>query len=318
MYSFEVKRSSELFIQKAFMPLQEVILQTRQALQAAVVNNFDLVEAYPPLRHFQLADDLLITELDDHLAEQIMDCCEQRVFGIPKPVRLSPQLYAFVRLNPENDSIWDWVPDQRLEHCVALSRLVHPTSIPLSMHVKISVGADGNLLELIPIETALQGAFIADRGGRDWLTTGDARQLRDLVSHLPLSVPKRVSRALWYFEMAARNYFADIRWTLIATGLEALVHTERGRSTHQFTTRTSRLAEFLKIAKFTRDAALSFYDLRSGLSHGQGLGTLAGPEQELYTMGEDVLRTALLRSILDEAFASTFADTASINLNWAI
>ncbi len=299
------------------MPLQEVIIQTRQALQAAVVTNYKLVEAHPPLQHFQLANDIWITELDYHLAEEVMDCCEPRVFGMPKPVRQSPQLYAFVRLNCAEGSIWDWHPDQQLEQSVALSRLVHPTSIPLSLHAKISVDSNAKLLELIPIETALHGAWIADPDGRDWLTEDDARQLRDLAARLPLSVPKRVSRALWYFEMAARNYFADIRWTLVATGLEALVHTDKERSTYQFKTRTSKLADFLKMTKFTSDAALSFYDLRSQLSHGQGLGTLAVAQQELYREGEDVLRAILLRAILDASFASTFADSASIVLNWA-
>ena len=299
------------------MPLQEVIIQTRQALQAVVVTNYHLVEANPPLQHFQLANDIWITELDYHLAEQVMDCCEPSVFGIPKPVRQSPQLYTFVRLNSTECSIWDWNPDQQLEQCVALSRLVHPTSIPLSLHAKISVDTNGKLLQLIPIETALHGAWVADRDGRDWLTEDDARQLKNLVTRLPLSVPKRVSRALWYFEMAARNYFADVRWTLIATGLEALVHTEREGSTYQFKTRTAKLADFLKIAEFTMDAALSFYDLRSQLSHGQGLGALAVTQQELYRQGEDVLRAILLRSILDNAFACTFADNASIALNWA-
>src|SRR5260370_26655838 len=167
------------------------------------------------------------------------------------------------------------------------------------------------------METGVEGGWIGDPDGRDWLAEGDARQLRDLVARLPLSVPKKVSRALWYVEMAARNYFADIRWKLVAPGLEALVHTDKERSTYQFKTRTSKLADFLKMTKFTSDAALSFYDLRSQLSHGQGLGTLAVAQQELYREGEDVLRAILLRAILDASFASTFADSASIVLNWA-
>lgn len=169
----------------------------------------------------------------------------------------------------------------------------------------------------MPIETEPRGAWIADPDGRDWLTEEDALGLKDLVSRLPLSVPTRVSRALWYFEMAARNYFADVRWTLIATGLEALVHTEKERSTHQFKTRTGKLANFLKITSFTTDAALSFYDLRSQLSHGQGLRTLSPKQHELYRLGEDVLRGIIRLSIMDTALASTFADNAAIVSNWA-
>src|SRR5260370_36993034 len=108
------------------------------------------------------------------------------------------------------------------------------------------------------METGVEGGWIGDPDGRDWLAEGDARQLRDLVARLPLSVPTRVSRALWYFEMAARNYFADVRWTLISTGLEALIHTERGHSTHQFKTRAAKLATHLGMTAFTVDTALSF------------------------------------------------------------
>jgi len=298
------------------MALQEVIIQTRQALQAAVVTNYRVVEAYPPVEYFQLADDIWITQLPKEIAEQVMDCLEARVFGWPKPIRQSPQLYTFVRTHNVDANIWDWKPDQKLEQCVALSRLVHPTSIPLSLHAKIKTDSDGKLLELIPLETELRGAWVADREGRDWLTEEDAKNLKDLVSHLPLSVPTRVSRALWYFEMAARNYFADVRWTLISTGLEALIHTERG-STHQFKTRAAKLATHLGMTAFTVDTALSFYDLRSQLSHGQGLGTLSPKENELYRQAEDVLRGILLRSIMDKSLALTFVDNSAIVSNWA-
>ena len=171
------------------MALQEVIIQTRQSLQDAVVSNCEITERYPPVREFQLADDIWIKELDHHVADQVMDCCEPRLFGIPKAVRQTPQLYSFVRVNSIEMSIWDWNPDQVLEQCVAISRLIHPTSIPLSLHAKIRLNQNGQLLELIPIETGLPGAWIADRDGRDWLTEDDARELKDLVTQLPLSVP---------------------------------------------------------------------------------------------------------------------------------
>jgi hypothetical protein len=301
------------------MALQEVIIQTRQALQAALATNYQTVETYPPVEHFQLADDISIVQLPHEITEQVMDCLEARVFGWPKPFRQSPQLYTFVRTHNVDVSIWDWKPDQdqKLEQCVALSRLVHPTSIPLSLHAKIKTDSDGKLLELIPLETKPRGAWVADREGRDWLTEEDAKNLEDLVSHPPLSVPSRISRALWYFEMAARSYFADVRWTLISTGLETLIHTERGRSTHQFKTRSAKLAAYFGMTAFTVDTALSFYDLRSQLSHGQGLGTLSPKEHDLYRLAEDVLRGILLRSIKDKSLSLTFADNAAIVSNWA-
>jgi hypothetical protein len=68
---------------------------------------------------------------------------------------------------------------------------------------------------------------------------------------------------------------------------------------------------------FTVDTALSFYDLRSQLSHGQGIGTLSPKEYELYRQAEDVLRGILLRSIKDKSLALTFVDNAAIVSNWA-
>ena len=35
--------------------------------------------------------------------------------------------------------------------------------------------------------------------------------------------PQRVSRALWYYDYAQKTYYADLRWTMIATALEALI-----------------------------------------------------------------------------------------------
>ena len=116
--------------------------------------------------------------------------------------------------------------------------------------------------------------------------------------------------------MAARSYYAEVRWTLIATGLEALIHTEKYKSGDQFRSRTVKLAHSVGITSFTRDAAVSFYDLRSQLSHGHGLESLARNDQELYKSGEDLIRAILIRSIRDKAFAATFSDNSSIVQNW--
>jgi len=61
------------------MALREVIIQTRQALQAAVTSNYQIVEAYPPVEHFQLSDDISITTLPREIAEQVMDCLEAHI-----------------------------------------------------------------------------------------------------------------------------------------------------------------------------------------------------------------------------------------------
>ena len=208
------------------MLLQEIILQTRQALQAAVGSRWGLVEEFPPVTQFQLIQDVEIVVLDRDLAEQVMDCCDAQPSGMPKPVRQSPQLYSFVRSTTDYNYLWDWAPDQYLETCIALSRLVHPTSFRLEYHVKISLDGEGKLNELIPLVGSYRGAWIAERD-RDWLTRDDCVELQKLVARLPLALPERLNRAFWYNEYAARTYFADVRWTMVATALEALIHTDR-------------------------------------------------------------------------------------------
>lgn len=301
------------------MPLQEIILQTRQSLQETVTSNWELVERHPPVEQpFQVASDIELTRVDRDLAEHVMDCCEAQVFGFPKPVRQSPQLYSFVRTANQSGNLWDWKPDhdQRLEMCVALSRLVHPTSFPLEYHVKVSLEENGKLKELLPLVGVYRGAWIAERE-RDWLTLDDCTDLQKLVARLPLKLPPRLSRALWYNEYAARTYFADVRWTMIATALEALVHTDRRGSTAQFVKRTEKLGSAMNLKKFTATSAARFYDLRSSLAHGQGIGSLRPEEQALYVLGEDLLRAVLSQAILDDQFAATFADDPSIKAHWA-
>ena len=295
----------------------EVIIQTRQAVQLAVNTNRLLIESLPPVQGFQLAPDLFISNLPHDTAQEIMDCCDPRCFGFSKPVRQTPQLYAFLRVNESGADLWDWKPDERLQQCVALSRLAHPTSIPFAYHAKIKLNDEGKLQELIPFDNSDRYAWIAERDGRDWLTASDMPKLRELVSHLPLSLPARVSRAFWYHERAARNYFADVRWALIATALEALVHTDRTHSTAQFTSRTAKIAVALNCTYYDEGVAASFYDMRSQIAHGQGMQQVDPQTNRLYVFGEDLLRTILSTSILDSTFAASFLDKPSILARWA-
>src|SRR5271165_133689 len=115
---------------------------------------------------------------------------------------------------------------------------------------------------------------------------------------MPLDVPARITRALWYNELTARNYHADVRWVLIATALESLIHTSRNGSGHQFRTRTAKMAVAVGLPAFTEAEALRFYDLRSHLAHGQETGQLTPVNYPLYCLGEDVLRKVIARAIL--------------------
>jgi hypothetical protein len=108
----------------------------------------------------------------------------------------------------------------------------------------------------------------------------------------------------------------NVRWVLIATALESLIHTNRYRSGFQFRTRTAKMAGAVGLPAFTEAEAQSFYELRSHLAHGQETGKLSPPDYALYRLGEDVLRKVIAKAVRDPSFAATFADNNTIEGNW--
>ncbi|SRR6266705_496773 len=296
------------------MSFREVIIHTNQGIFSAP---FGTVQSQPPIADYRLAEDLEIKRLDHEITNKVMELCEPNCYGLYRPTRQFAQLYSFVRSGSPSERIWGQ-PDNRLYTCIALSRLVHPTSVGFMYHAQLNLGPNGELTQCIPIflEGHPTGAWVADRDGRDWLTDGDAAELEKLVGKMPLAIPARISRALWYNELTARNYYSDVRWVLIATALESLIHTSKNGSGHQFRTRTAKMAVAVGLPAFAEAEARSFYDLRSHLAHGQETGQLSPANYALYRLGEDVLRKVIAKAILETPFAATFADGAAIEGNW--
>jgi len=108
--------------------------------------------------------------------------------------------------------------------------------------------------------------------------------------------PRRVSRALWYYDYAQKTYYADLRWTLIATALEALIHTGKRGSTKHFSRRVPALAAEVGAASLTPDTCEDAYGYRSRLSHGDGfLSDMPTADITLYDKLEETLRLDLHR-----------------------
>jgi hypothetical protein len=294
---------------------KEVIIHVNQGLFTAAPGQ---VQSHPPVVDYRLSDDLEITRLDNDLANKIMELCEPNCYGIYRPVRQFAQLYSFVRTGPPSETVFNLKSDGRLEMCIALSRLIHPTSVGFAFHVQLNLGSKGELTESIPIfsDGHATGAWTAE-AGRDWLTQEDAAKLKDLVARLPLAIPPRVSHALWYHEFTAKNYYGNVRWVLVATALEALVHTRKESSTYQFKTRTAKIAAAVGLPEFSQSEAGSFYDLRSQLAHGQEVGSLSPSNLALYQLAENLLRKILVKAIVEPSFAATFAADTAVEKNWA-
>jgi hypothetical protein len=274
-----------------------------------------------PRDRFNLSDDLWVGKLDDGVVDAVFDACEPPGRFLKKPVRPYGQLYAFVRERAPIEPPYEWDSDSRLQLCVALSRLVHPTSISFRYAARIVYLDSAKIDEIIPGPVTGHGADACPpiAGHRDWLVASDLDALKLLVQHLPLSyLPPRVWRALWYHEYAARTRYIDVKWTLISTALEAVVHTDKYKSTWQFTGRVPQLARELGGCEFSEADAETAYDCRSGLSHGQGLAILSKETREIYERMESVLRQTLMRCIREAEFAAIFSGDNTIRDRWPL
>jgi len=265
-----------------------------------------------------LSSDLWVGKLNEEIAEAVFDGCEPMGQMTKKAPRQFGQLYAFVRDPAPVEPLYEWDSDSRLQTCVALSRLVHPTSVSFRYAARILV-RPGEEMQVIPGQVTGHGAdaWVAKENHRDYLTNDDLVVLRQLMTGFPLELlPARVWRALWYHEFAARIRYLDVRWTLISTALEALVHTDRCNSTRQFTKRVPELARELGGCEFREADAKVAYDLRSSLSHGQGLVAPSKETQDIYERMETVLRQTLMRCILESEIAAIFSSDMTVRDRW--
>lgn len=261
---------------------------------------------HPPHRsQVWVTPDVWIGQLPAEHATTILDMCEGLTLRGSKIARTFEQRYVFVL---ENNIHGGWDGAGTLQLAIGLSRLIRPTSLGFE-HAARLIYLDGRLHDAWPIRVASAGAWIAGQQ-RNWLTTADVESLRVLHSSYSEAVkekrlPDRVERALWMHEYVARSADAPLRWALVATGLECLLHTDdRGRrngrgSTRQFRERCAQLSETLKTSSISEGEAEDFYELRSAVTHGRKIDALRPADLALYVKMEGLLREAIRRSILE-------------------
>lgn len=304
------------------MQYRDVAIHTN----AGIFGKEEELRKFPPVeQRLDLSEHLWVGRLDPDMAKSVMDTCEPRTLGVTPIYRQFAQLYTFVRELPRvDDDPYGWDRDNELTATIALSRLIHPTFIGLGYAARLGCGEDG-VKQTFPaqITGVSRHVFLSPNRTRDWLTVAEASVLGELVSKMQQQLPKRIHNALWHYEYAARTYYLDHRWTLVCTGLEALVHTDRNRNTAQFTGRVPAVASELGIS-VSEAEAVEAYDLRSRLAHGVSFlstGTTQGPspsQLRLYDRLEDTLRMAVLRGMRDKAFSDILRDDAQIRRRWPI
>ena len=300
---------------------RDVVLHTN----AGIFGQQELMDRFPPIsERIDLSDRVWIGPLDGETAKLVIETCEPKVFGMPEPVIQFAQLYCFVRELPTDSNVYHWDDDNELSAIVGLSRLVHPTTVGFEYAARLAQGPDG-VKEIFPGEMAgvSKQAFLSPNRIRNWLTTDEVIIMRELVPILRQMLPRRVHNALWHHEYAARTYYLDYRWTLVCTGLEALLHTDRFANTLQFTVRVPLLASEFGIT-ISETEARDAYDLRSQLAHGASFlatATMPAPtsvQLRLYDRLEDTLRAAVLRGMRDSSFGDIFRDDAEIRKRWPL
>lgn len=302
------------------MPTFDVILHTNLGMFAP--NYQQLVAIDPPVDdRVGAVDGLYIQRLDLELAKAIMDTCEPKTVGVVAPVRQFAHMYAYVRELQPQTSVIGWDEDHRLSRLVAISRLVHPTFVGLRYAARVS--QDNPSLRIVPAEIhgLTLDTFLSPNHKRDWLSKEEAKLVVEVDAKTePLtlpSFPRRVSRALWYYDYTQKTYYADLRWTLIATALEALIHTGKWDSTGHFTQRVPALAADVGAPALTTDECEAAYDYRSRLSHGDGfLSDMPAADITLYDKLEETLRLAILKAFTEPNFADLFLDDATIAARW--
>jgi hypothetical protein len=281
-----------------------------------------LLRSSPPVQdRIEMVQGFWMGKLDADLAKTLMYTCEPKVHGTPAPVRQYAQMYAYGRDLAPASEIHRWDDDHRLSRLVAMSRLIHPTTVGFRYAARVR--QTDQALAIVPGE--LHGispdVYLSPSHTRDWLSVPEAELLAEVDAQAePLtqpSFPKRVSRALWYFDYAQRTYYADLRWTMIATALEALIHTGTQGSTRHFKYRVPALAANVGAPPMTTAESDAAYDFRSRLSHGDAfLSEMPQADINLYDKLETALRLAILKAFREPAFAATFLDDSQIEARW--
>ena len=274
-------------------------------------------------RPFELTHDLTIIPVGVELRDAVFEACDPPGTGrgLSIDVRGQP-LYAFARAKPPREDPYTWDKDNRLQMCVALSRLVRPTSVALHYAVRI-IGTLG--AERFEVRPGPVRGFGADAWTsvpeRDWLAPQDMVRLRELMAAFdaePFEPRSRIGRAFWYSEYAARTSLVDMRWSLVATALETLLGTHGDRSTQQFIRRVPQLAAAIARPGISNAEARRMWGLRSSLVHGEKHGGLGPKDLALYVRMEDLLRETLRRAVIDVGFRTKVASSEAVDASFPL
>jgi hypothetical protein len=298
-----------------------------------------------PPESVDLGRDLRIVKLDREEAERIISACSPRGHYFV-PVRQGGQAYSFEWTVP--DEIWQgprhyaWDPHQIVQSAIALSRLVLDNGYSTDYAARV-FDYDNGEQQVVPLVVPSRTYRI--RRTRDWLTTEEASELKELLAAywaIEDELPGRIRRALWSADFATGVSHLSVMVPLIVVGLEALSNTSNEQPTKQFCNRIPEMAAAAGFEGMSKRLANWAYAARSRWAHGEDIALFpTGREQEeedgrgdasepgahseaqkktlvkLETV-RDSLRAIVRKAIEDETFRAGFTDDAELRRRWPV
>jgi hypothetical protein len=272
---------------------------------------------------------------DDIRFEVIQDNKYKKIYRAYEPnehesANIVAQLYSLIHeLDPNNtDNYREF--DRQIESaggmkysilaiCMALSRIVHPTTISYEYSAKVMENDNGEISNIFlgPYRGFGTQAYVIDTKN-NYLTESDVNQLQWIYrEYINNPFDGTLKNALWYYEYAARTNNFDIRWLLCVIALEGILNTGENQLTKQFTERIPPLCNTVGVDIITKKEANRIYRERSKLAHGQGFMQLTAENQILYAKLEKLLRHTILKSLIDPHFRKLIVSRSWIKQLWS-
>lgn len=256
------------------------------------------------------------------LTDRVFDACRFRGFGYGTPAHLDGQLVSLVRRNPPNAKHFGWDEDGRISRVLRVSRLVHPFPVGLRYTARVWF-SDGAQVERIWPGPEADGRYAMGfcvKGQRWYLTEDDVLKVkRTLAAYNEGALPARVRSALFRFDLACYEYYADLGWLALSTALEALIHTDPHRSTKQFSVRAAALAAEIGLTQWSEDRLRDMYHYyRCAVAHGQDVRKAEPDKAADYVDFEELVRQVLLRCVEDKTFCQQFTSDVTVRAKWPV
>jgi hypothetical protein len=275
----------------------------------------------------RITDFLKFTYIPDRQYKRIYTNCLPKALKDRTPKQ---QMYTLIHeLNPddnENDRMFDaeiqndnGIKYNPLAMCIALSRIVHPTTLSFEFSAKIQVNDFGKTDIISPglYRGLSTEAFVVDTEN-NYLTENDVKLLKQIYNEYVINPLNGTLRnALWYNEYAALTdtNMINVRWLFYVIALEGIVNTGENISTRQFTERIPPLSEMVSSDTITKTEAKKIYNERSKLAHGQRLTT---QNLHLYPKLEKIVRCLILKSLVDPDFRKNIENREWIMKKWPV